>query len=182
MTRLFVAVDLPDEIKDALQLICHGVEGARWVQERQFHLTLAFLGELSGPQVARVEQGLKRVRGDPFELQLQGVGHFPPRGTPKLLWAGVEPSDELLELHERVRSALRQCGLQPETRRYAPHITLGRLRAAPLPSVLGFLEAHALQRSEPFAVTDFQLFRSVLARSGAQYSIQASYPLFERRA
>jgi 2'-5' RNA ligase len=182
MPRLFVAIDLPDTVKDGLEPMCFGVEGARWVQERQFHLTLAFLGELSGPQAARIEQGLMRVRGDPFELQLQGVGHFPPRGAPKQLWAGVEACDELTELHERVLSAVRQCGLKPETRRYHPHVTLGRLRHAPLPSVAGFLEANALQRSEPFAVTDFQLFRSVLARSGAQYSIQASYPLFERRA
>ena len=182
MLRLFVSVDLPDALKDELEFLCHGVEGARWTNERQFHVTLAFLGEVSGPVARAVQEALKRVRGDPFELQLQGVGHFPPRGAPKVLWVGLEPSEELAQLHDRVRSALLRAGVAAERRRFAPHVTLARLRRAPLPGVVDFLTSHGAFRPEPFAVTDFQLMRSVLGRSGAQHTVQISYPLFERRA
>ena len=181
VTRLFVAIELPDEVKDQLEPLCHGVPGARWTRDRQFHLTLRFLGEVEGPVARAVEEALHGVRSDPFELQLAGVGHFPPRGEPRVLWAGVDRSAELLEVHRQVERVVRRAGLPPEERKFAPHVSLARLHAAPLPRVLGFLREHAALRSEPFVVDGLQLFRSVLGHDGAQHVLEASYPLFPGR-
>jgi 2'-5' RNA ligase len=181
VTRLFVAIDLPDDVKDLLEPLCRGVPGARWMRDRQFHLTLRFLGELEGPAARAVADALHAVRSEPFELELAGVGHFPPRGDPRVLWAGVRPSDELLEVHRQVQKVLRRTGLPPEERKFAPHISLARLHAAPLPRVVEFLREHAGLRSDPFVVDGLQLFRSVLGHDGAQHVLEASYPLFPGR-
>jgi 2'-5' RNA ligase len=181
MPRLFVAIDLPVEIKDRLAELCVGLPGARWARDRQFHVTLRFLGETEGPGFRRIAEVLHGVRSDPFELALRGVGHFPPRGAPRVLWAGVEPLDELRELHHRVASVLRRAGVPPEERKFAPHVTLARLRGTPLPRLLDFLRRHAELRSEPFVVDDIALFRSVGGSEGAQHVVEGSYPLFAGR-
>ena len=181
MARLFVALDLPDPVKQALDALCQGVEGARWVRDGQFHLTLSFLGELNGPDVANLTQGLGGVRADPFELRLEGIGHFPPRGRPRVLWAGVEKSAELEYLHRRLLSRMRRIGYEGEGRKFAPHVTLARLRDTPLPSLIRYMEDHMDFVCPAFPVVDFQLFSSVLGRSGAVYRVEASYPLFGDR-
>jgi 2'-5' RNA ligase len=181
MARLFVALELPDEQKALLQQLCNGLPGARWVRDRQFHLSLHFLGEIDGPGFEAVTEALHGVRSDPFELELAGVGHFPPRGPPRVLWAGLAHSAELLELHRQVEKVLRRAGVPYEERKYAPHVTLARLRDTPLARVLEFLQEHLDLRGEPFPVTDFQLFSSVLASEGALHRVEASYPLFAGR-
>jgi 2'-5' RNA ligase len=181
MPRLFVALDLPGEQKDQLLALCNGLPGARWARDRQFHLSLCFLGETDGPTFQRVRDALHGVRSDPFELALSGVGHFPPRGAPRVLWAGIESCPELLDLHAHVVRVLRRAGIAPEERRYAPHVTLARLRDTPLPRLVAFVREHAELRSAPFPVTDFQLFSSTLGSQGAQHRVEASYPLFAAR-
>ena len=177
MTRLFVAVDLPEAVRERTAELCHGVRGARWTDPDQFHLTLAFLGEVDGPGFVAARDGLAAVRAEPFELALAGVGHFPPRGRPRVLWAGLDPSEPLLALHRRVVSRLERQGLAPERRRYAPHVTLARLQRPALPDVLAFLAAHGTWRLPPFPVDAFQLYSSVLGRRGATHRVEASYPL-----
>lgn len=180
MPRLFVAVDLPEQLKERLAGICQGVQGARWIRDGQFHITLCFLGQLEGPAARQVLEGLAAVRCDPFTLCLSGIGHFPPRRTPKLLWMGVDPQDELRLLQGRVNSRLKRLGLPGESRRYAPHVTLARLTRPAMAPLLQFMGDHAGFESESFAVTDFQLFSSVLGRSGATHRVEASYPLMGR--
>jgi RNA 2',3'-cyclic 3'-phosphodiesterase len=181
MPRLFVAIDPPDEEKQQLAALCNGLPGARWVRDRQFHLTLHFFGNVEGPTARTIAEALHGVRADPFELALAGVGHFPPRGEPRVLWAGVEESEGLLELHRQVQRVLKRAGLPPEERKFQAHITLARLVATPLPRLLAFLREHAELSSEPFAVTEFELYSSVLASEGALHQREASYPLFARR-
>ncbi len=176
--RLFVAIELPPDVRERLLMLCSGLRGARWVRDGQFHVTLRFLGELDRRAALAVEQALHGVRCDPFELAVSGLGHFPPRGTPRVVWAGVEPQDELRHLHDRVDRVLRRSGQAPEGRKFAPHITLARLKGTPLGQVLGFLEGHGGLRCEPFPVADFQLFSSRLSSSGSLYTVEASYPLF----
>lgn len=180
MPRLFVALALPDEVQDQLAELAVGLPGARWTHTSPFHLTLAFLGEVSGPQARAVREGLHGVRADPFELRLSGVGHFPPRGEPKVLWAGVEPTAPVVALHDAVRRRLLRLGVTPEARRYVPHVTLARLRHTPLQELLRWMEARLDLRSERFAVTHFELVSSVLGREGARHRTEAAYPLFAR--
>jgi len=180
MPRLFVALALPETIQQQLAELAVGLPGARWTHTSPFHLTLAFLGDVSGPQARAVTEGLHGVRADPFGMRLSGVGHFPPRGEPKVLWAGVDPAEPVAALHELVCRRLLRLGVPAEARRYMPHITLARLRHTPLPELLRWMEARLDLRSERFAVTHFELLSSVLGREGARHRVEAAYPLFAR--
>ena len=88
MHRLFVAIDTPENIRAQLEALLSGVPGARWVTSDQLHLTLRFVGEVDGPTFRDIADALGGVEEEAFELALKGVGHFPPRGKAKILWAG----------------------------------------------------------------------------------------------
>ena len=90
MYRLFVAIDPPESIRVQLGQICFGLPGAKWVDRSQMHITLKFIGEVDGAVFRRAQEVLDTIRLDPFEMAISGLGFFPPRGDPQLLWAGVE--------------------------------------------------------------------------------------------
>ncbi len=177
MTRLFIAIDMPEEVKERLKDLCLGVRGARWVKDQQFHLTLRFIGEVDGPTVTRLESILGSVKHRPFELSLADVGCFPPRGHPRVLWAGVRGGEELTLLRNRIESVLRRCGMEPERRRFTPHVTLARLHDTPLEAVLEWITQHASFSLEPFLVERFILYISHLGRAGSVHVPAAAYPL-----
>ena len=110
MFRLFVAIDLPPEIKEKLLAIGGGVPGARWLTAAQLHLTLKFVGEVDGGVFNDVINALGEVASEPFELTLKGVGHFPPRRDPEVLWVGVAKNERLVQLRNRIESALAEDG------------------------------------------------------------------------
>ncbi|MSO74310.1 MAG: RNA 2',3'-cyclic phosphodiesterase [Alphaproteobacteria bacterium] len=177
MTRLFVALALPPRITDALLDLCDGVPGARWVNYDQLHLTLRFIGEVDRAAFDDVVQSLGHVEASAFELALSGVGHYPPRGVPRVLWAGVRPNPALTLLQARIESAVVRADLPPEPRKFSAHISLARLNNAPLDRVQAFLARHALFGEAPFPIEAFHLHSSRLGRDGSIYSIEASYPL-----
>ncbi len=177
MVRLFVAVDLPAGVREGLVALCGGVPGARWVDPDQLHLTLRFIGEVDGGQFRDIATALGAVGGPPFDLRLDGLGHFPPRGAPRVLWVGVERSEPLRSLRSRIESALADLGIAREGRKFAPHITLARLKGTPPARVGRFFEDHPLFRAPPFTVESFRLYSSTLGRRGASHRIEAEYPL-----
>ena len=173
MLRLFVGIALPPELKLRLSLLCSGVPGARWVDPGNYHLTLRFIGEVDEGLASDIDAALLQVRAPRFEVTLAGVGRFGDR----MLWVGVDKSPPLVHLRDKVESALVRLGLPAETRRYAPHVSLARLRNASEAKLQAFIEAHALFRGAPFAVERFSLVASYLTKSGAIYEDQADYPL-----
>ncbi|HHB75783.1 MAG TPA: RNA 2',3'-cyclic phosphodiesterase [Desulfobulbus sp.] len=175
--RLFVAIDLPEKIKEQVAGLCCGLPGARWVNPEQLHLTLRFIGEVDGGMFRDIRETLDEVRSDPFTLQLDGVGFFPPRGKPRVAWVGLRQSVELSQLRNRIESRLAALGLEPETRKFSPHITLARLKNTPASKVGRFLETHNLFLSPPFTIKEFFLYSSRLGRNGAIHRIEAGYPL-----
>jgi 2'-5' RNA ligase len=178
MPRLFVAIDLPDSIKDQLEGLCAGVSGAKWVGREQMHLTLRFIGEVDEARYSTIKDALAAVHGQPFRLHLGGVGQFPPKGSPRVLWVGVPMPPELVRLQRGVEHALVQLDIAPEDRPFAPHITLARLKTPPPPeSTRQFLAQHAPFRTPLVEVAAFSLYSSVLAREGARYHREALYPL-----
>lgn len=173
MLRLFVGIALPPELKLRLSLLCAGVPGARWVDAGNLHLTLRFIGEVDEGLASDIDAALAQVRARRFELALAGVGQFGMR----MLWAGVARNEALLHLHDKIESALVRLGLAPEARRYAPHVSLARLKGTSEPRLQAYLAEHALFRAAPFAVDHFSLVASYLTKSGAIYEDQADYPL-----
>jgi RNA 2',3'-cyclic 3'-phosphodiesterase len=173
MLRLFVGIEIPPEVKLSLSLLCTGLPSARWVDAGNFHVTLRFIGEVDEGAASDIDAGLAQIRARRFELALAGVGNF---GT-RMLWAGVERNPALTHLRDKVESVIVRLGFEPEGRRYAPHVTLARLRGAPEPKLQAFLGANALFRAAPFPVERFCLIASYLTKSGAIYEDQADYAL-----
>lgn len=176
--RLFVALDLPETVKRSLAPLASGLGDVRWVPPEQQHLTLRFLGEVDERHLDEIAEALSLVPGAPFDLALKGIGHFPPRGEMKVLWVGVERNPELMALKKRIDRVLRQVGLPPDERKFAPHVTLGRLKRPPAPQRLAtWLMRHSLYASEPFPVSGFRLYSSYLRADGAIHAVEASYEL-----
>jgi 2'-5' RNA ligase len=177
MHRLFVAIELPDEVKRELARIALGVPGARWLEGDELHLTLRFIGEVDGDVFRDVLECLSEIEAAPFELTLRGVGHFPPRGEPRILWVGVEKSEPLIQLRHKVEGVLVRAGLPPEKRKFSPHVSVARLKYTPIEKVGGYLTAYGLFRAGPFPVEQFCLFSSQLGAKRAVYRLEEAYRL-----
>jgi 2'-5' RNA ligase len=182
MLRLFIAVDLPAEIRSEVEALMGHVHNARWVNPRQLHLTLRFLGETPEATLPALRDGLAHVKHDRFSLQLRGVGVFPPgrpqhpRRSPRVLWLGIEPAEPLASLKHAVDAALAG-GLAAEDQPFSPHLTLARFRLPPDQTLADFLGKYQDYRSPVWPVASFFLFQSTLRREGSIHAIVASYPL-----
>lgn len=176
MPRLFVAVDLPDEVGEQVERLCIGLPAIRWVGPDQLHLTVRFIGEVEHPTFYELGQALSEVSLRPFEIRLKGLGMFPPRGAPQTLWVGVEEDGGLSQLRRRVDRACEEAGVPSERRKFQPHVTLGRFREPPpQPRLASFIAGRALFRSEPFMVSGFSLYSSLLRPEGALHVCEAAY-------
>jgi 2'-5' RNA ligase len=179
MLRLFVGIGFPPELKLRLSLLCSGVQGARWVDPGNFHLTLRFIGETGGDVAADIDEALARVRARRLTLQLVGTGIFGGGDKPRSLWVGVERCPELVALRDKIEQALIRVGLAPEPRKFSPHVTLARLRNPALEELGGFLAEHARFRADPLPVEGFSLIASLQTKAGSVYEDQAEYPLLQ---
>jgi len=177
MPRLFVAIDFPAPVREQLALICFGLKDARWNDKDQMHLTVRFIGEVEGSRFLDVRDALEDVSAPPFDLRLKGLGHFPPRGRPHVLWAGADGGEALGVLHDRVEAAVVRAGLAPEGRKFHAHVTLARLKGTHPRHVAAYLGHNALFATGSFPVERFHLYSSVLSPKGALHRIEATYPL-----
>jgi RNA 2',3'-cyclic 3'-phosphodiesterase len=176
MPRLFVAIRPPPEVRAQLIALHGGVEGARWQDDDQLHLTLRFIGDVDARTADDVLATLSHVHGSPFSIAIKSVGTFDRKGRVDALWAGVTPHAPLEALHHKIDHALIRMGLPPEGRAYLPHITLARFgRAGGMPDA--FVAAHAGLSSDLFAVRHFALFESSLGSEGARYELVERWPL-----
>jgi 2'-5' RNA ligase len=176
MLRLFVGIEFPPELKLRLSLLSTGIPGARWIDPGNLHLTLRFIGEIAEDLAADVDEALAQLRARRFTLQLAGTGVF-GGNRPHTLWVGVERDPDLILLHDRIELALIRIGLAPEPRRFAPHVTMARLRDPVLDMLGHFLAAHAQFRTDPLPVEHFSLVASFPTKAGSVYEDQADYKL-----
>jgi len=179
MLRLFVGIPFPPELRLRLSLLCAGVPGAKWVDPGNFHLTMRFIGEVGEDLAADIDLALARLRGRRFVLRLAGTGTFGNGGGPRRLWVGVERNPALAALRDKIEQALIRIGLPPEPRKFAPHVTLARLRNPAPQALAGFLSASSQFRAEPLAVDGFSLIASLQTKAGSVYEDQAEYRLVD---
>ena len=178
MIRLFVALALPEDVRRRLEMLRGGIPGARWQSAEQMHLTLRFIGEVDGASFREIGDALADIEAEAFPLALEGVGHFPPRGRVRILWAGVAQNPALMRLRERTEAVITGLGFEPDGRNYAPHVTLARFASrVPQHRLQEFLSYHGLFSAGPFPVRSFELFSSHLGAAGAHYEVEARYPL-----
>lgn len=177
MCRLFVAIDLPEDLKKMVSGIGRDLPGARRVPGEQLHLTLRFIGEVDDTMFKAVRTALTEIHGPPFQLALRGVGHFPPGRNPRVLWAGLDVSAPLLELQQKVELMLIKTGILPEQKKFAPHLSIARLKETPPENVALLEKQQTGFTAGPFPVTDFHLYASTLTSAGANHEKMATYPL-----
>lgn len=176
MPRLFVAVELPERIRDDIADLYEAIPSARWAEDAKLHITLRFIGDVDGAAARAVESALRTVTFDPFTLALKSTGFFPPRGSPKVLWCGISPSEPLARLQKQVeRCLVSGAGLPPEGRKFHPHVTMARINGAPDDKLAQFLAKNALFETEPFMVSQIALYSSDLRSDGAVYTKEAEY-------
>ena len=174
--RLFVAIDLPWEVRETLSGLCGGLAGARWVAPENLHLTLRFIGETRRHVAEEIDLALDALRGRRFELALSGTGLF-ERGRTSVLWAGIARDDRLDHLQAKIETALQRAGLPPERRRYQPHISLARVDAVAHPLLAGWVQAHNLLRTAPVPIDGFTLFSSQPGPDQPVYTAEVDYAL-----
>jgi 2'-5' RNA ligase len=182
--RLFVAAKVPREVLDRLvraQRELGGRTGSsvRWVRPEGIHLTLKFLGEVEEEAAGRIGETLGAIGSSGFPVACRGIGFFPNRSRPRIVWAGLEePSGRLGELHREVEQRLEPLGFARESRPFHPHLTLGRSR-----SQRG--ERRLVEAADPlageafgeFSVSEIHLFQSRLLPDGARYTVLETVPL-----
>lgn len=156
--------------------IMDGVEGARWQDEAQLHVTLRYIGAVERPVAEDIAVALQAVHAPALDLALSGVGRFDTGSRGRALWAGVAPHDAVAALHRKVDHALVRIGLPPEGRAFLPHITIARLNRASGP-VERFLAEHAALTSPPMRFDHMTLYESHLGTDGAWYEPIVRYPL-----
>lgn len=175
--RLFVALDLPWEVKEELADLSCNIPGARWVPTENFHLTLRFIGEANRLQAEEIDLALATLRGRSFSFSLSGLGWFEKNGRASMLWAGVERNAELARLQSKVETALHRIGTPPDRRRFTPHVTLARMDTPVTPAITSFVQAHNLYRSAPIRADNVTLFSSFLGKDQPTYTPEAEYAL-----
>ena len=181
MLRLFTGLEIPNDIRFALDMMKGGVLGARWIERESYHLTLRFVGDVEERVARDLAEGLDAIATPGFTMRLKGLDAF-GGAKPHAIYANAEMSPELKRLqaaHERV---CRLVGLAGETRKFTPHVTLARLRRSDPGDVQRYIADHNLYESRPFEVDRFALFTARPARGGGPYSIAAEYPLAGRYA
>jgi 2'-5' RNA ligase len=181
MPRIFIAIDLPGEVKDLASTIPQTLAGAKWVPRDQLHLTLRFVGDVEDSLLPVLKKSLAAISVEPFDLVVSGAGCFPARGNARVLWLGLTGAQELFDLQRQVELAVISCGFEPEHRSFSPHLTLARLRyGVPHTLVDRFLRQHGNLSSTPFTIDAFHLYASTLNQTGAVHRKEATFPLSER--
>jgi 2'-5' RNA ligase len=185
--RSFVAVLLPDAVRARLAALTAEMRSRApalaWVKADNLHLTLRFLGAVEPAALAWVEEAMHVAAASakaPFTIELGGLGSFPARGGPQVVWAGVVLGGErLVALHAALEAALAARGMPGEGRAFHPHVTLARARerrgGARLAAVLG-----PGPRFGRLEVAALHLMRSDLGPGGSRYTVLAEAPLDPR--
>jgi len=177
LPRLFTGLEIPYDVQLALSLKRGGLSGARWIDSENYHITLRFIGDVDNRTADEVSYELDRLSySEPFSIRLSHLGAF-GGDMPRALYAGVENNEALQQLqtaHERV---LRRVGLEPEARKFVPHVSLARLRGASAIEVAQFIHEAGQFSPLTFAVGRFVLFSSKASVGGGPYLVEQSYPL-----
>ncbi len=174
--RLFVAVDPPGEVREALGEIARDLAAAKWTRPGQLHVTLRFLGSVPVDAVPEIAGRLRGAGGRSFELAARGFGVFPSFRAPRVLWIGLSPAAPLEELHDAVERRL-EGAVAAEEKRFSPHLTIARLDGT-----RGAAVREWIARREPFStarwtVRAFSLYASTLTPSGAIHRELEVFPL-----
>ncbi len=175
--RLFVAVPLPAIVRDRLAMLRFGLPGARWSEPQNMHVTLRFIGEVDRAMAEDIAGALHDIEAPAFELAFNELGHFARGRDVHTVWAGLQRSDALTYLHDKIESAVVRLGHAPEPRKFKPHVTIARLKNTPLSRIGTWLESYGALSTPAFDIDRFTLFESFKKTQGPHYEALVDYPL-----
>ena len=183
--RSFVAVEVPQPLRAKLDEVLRELKRAdadvRWVRPDSIHLTLKFLGSVTGEELEKLAGGIAPIISSwiPFEVRLLGLGCFPSSRNPRIVWVGMERgSVEASDLQKAVENRAADVGFPPEARPFKPHLTLGRVRSPRgKGSLAQAVEKHRDVEIGSFPVNVVYLFKSELKPSGAVYTKLQTFPM-----
>jgi len=176
MPRLFIGLEIPAALAEPLSMLRGGLPGARWIDPENYHMTLRFIGDVDDALARDIASVLGQVRRSGFEIRLNGLSSFGGR-KPRAVVASAMPSQSVMELQAEHERLMRRVGLEPEGRKFTPHVTLARLRDSSSWQVAEYLSERGGFRSPPFPVSRFVLFSSRASVGGGPYVVEEAYPL-----
>jgi 2'-5' RNA ligase len=193
--RLFVALDVADDIRNRIARFLEGVGGfapeVRWVRPESLHVTLKFIGETSEGDVETIKQALETIDADTMATRFCGYGFFPGARQARVFWIGIEAGSELTSLAATVDATLALVGIPKEEHAFSPHLTLARgprgsgsprrqKGDGPNPAFQRLQEKLAALPTPEFGTMtarEFFLYQSQLATGGSKYTRLAGFPL-----
>jgi len=176
MPRLFAGLEIPAEIGQSLSNLRGGLPGARWIDPENYHVTLRFIGDIDGMSANEIASMLFRINRKPFEVKVQGLQSFGGK-KPRAVVASVEPSRPLIELQAELERLMQRLGLDPEGRKFTPHVTLARLHDESSQDVADYHSVRGYFPSRTFMASRFVLFSSRASTGGGPYVVEDSYAL-----
>ncbi|MCX2725014.1 RNA 2',3'-cyclic phosphodiesterase [Roseibium salinum] len=176
MPRLFTGLEIPSQTALMLSMLRGGLKGARWIDPENYHITLRFIGDIDDRAAYEVAAALDKIRRDPVEVRLNGLGSF-GNGKPHAVWARVEPTAQLAELQAEQERLIQRLNLPPERRKYTPHVTLARCKSSTNEEVAKWLSERGDFQAEPFVAGRFVLFSARSSIGGGPYLVEEAYPL-----
>jgi 2'-5' RNA ligase len=186
--RTFIAIDLSQEIKKVLSQLIEELDEMdkehkkiRWIKKEGMHLTIKFLGDIGNEKIPEIEKTLKNIseKFESFVLKLKGTGTFPPRSkNPRVLWIGIKEEETLKLLQHQMEADLEKLGFPRESRKFHPHLTLGRVKVfSNFRQILLLLEKYRERIFGEMKVEKITFFQSKLKPTGAEYSILSEFEL-----
>ena len=176
MPRLFTGLEIPKEVAQSLSLLRGGLPGARWIDPENYHITLRFIGDIDDRLAHEIASLLDGVRRRSFEVRFGNLMSFGGR-KPRAVVVAAEPIQPLVELQSELERLMQRLGLEPEGRKFIPHVTLARLRESSSRDVAEYLSTRGPVFGASFRVSRFVLFSSRSSVGGGPYVIEADYPL-----
>ncbi len=170
--RLFVAIDLPDPLQDAIARLQQPVRHLHWTAPERLHITLQFLGEQPNHRLEAIYKALESIEFAPLDVRCEGIGQF----ASGVIWLGVDPQPAMEQLQQQIGARLRAAGIPLQQRRFIPHITLGRCPGNRLERALEHVVARFYGQAFSFECDAFSLKSSLLRPSGALHHIEAQFP------
>ena len=175
MPRLFTGLEVPEDVGFRLSLLRGGISGARWMEPADYHLTLSFIGNVGEGTASEAAEELSRIEARRVRVRLAELGSFGGE-KPRSIVALAEPAADLAALQSSNDRALRRVGVEPERRKFTPHVTIARVKGASASAVAAFLGERHIEPIE-FVAQRFVLYSARTSMGGGPYVVEAAYPL-----
>jgi 2'-5' RNA ligase len=176
MPRLFTGLEVPRQVGESLSMLRGGLPGARWIDPENYHITLRFIGDIDDRLARDVASMLDGVKRRSFDVRFDELASFGGR-KPRAVIAAVDPVTPLVELQAEHERLMQRLGLEPEGRKYLPHVTLARLRDSSSRDVADYLSTRGALFGSSFRASRFVLFSARASVGGGPYVVEADYPL-----